>query len=147
MRTSPFLRNAEASLSAQSSKCYTFERKNRNWTLKRTRFARNFLFKFKYTLIMLYHIMYFFFHTSIFVYWYLYVKIFFHIPLLIMMTWSHRNVKLLFYRWFSCWNVFQNLSLLFDWLYDNLTDMRKKDVWQWLTTVETSAARMRVPRI
>jgi len=38
--------------------------------------------------------------------------IFFHIPILVSMTWSRRNVKLQFYRWFSFSNVFQNLLLL-----------------------------------
>ena len=70
--------------------CLIFERKERNWTLKRTRFARNFLFKFQYTLIKLCIS----FFTLLFLYIYLYVK-FFHIPLLIMMTWSHRNVTYL----------------------------------------------------
>ena len=60
------LKKCRSKLGAYSFKFYTFERKDRNWTLKRTLFARNFLFNTRWSCFMT-DIMYFFF-TLLFLY-------------------------------------------------------------------------------
>ena len=138
MRTSPFLRNAEASLSAQTSKCSTFERKDRNWTLKRTLFARNVLFNG--ALIMranhaMTDMMYFFF-TLLFLYIYLYVN-FFHISLLIMtaVKSSKRQVtflSLIFLLKLSSYCYFNEIWVL----CKNLDSLKLSEGYFWWKKVE-----------